>query len=558
MPCHNGIGSGTPSSADYHHHQGYNHHFNGDLATYYPPPPSTSDLVLNGGNSQHSLSSSTGTPPSNHYSPPGTFHPFGDPVVASGIVSEPTGLSYTNLDNLNSPNGYGSNPVPHTHYGRLSQYGNNTPQPTIPSGSSHSTSQCSSQLSTSTNNGQQQQQQQHGNNVYSTQTYRDQYGSASADQVTGASPTSTSVKNEYVGTSSTTPNNSLGNNNNNSSNNTNSGTTSNGGNVPSSVNSHHEMMSPLSECSLGRTSSSSSGSAHYPSYLDPSLLSRSRNGGIVGGGGSASAVAAAAAVHHSMHLQNAAALSSPYADPSGHYSDLACNQLNGTTYHHHLNHLTNHLQSTHHPHHHHHPSHHHHHHHHTSQARNTNQNANSNLLTTAPVPQYKWMQVKRNIPKPASKPVDYGYGGGSPNSASSLNTLTSSNSAATNHGPGGVGGGGIGGPGSVGNNAANNTGRTNFTTKQLTELEKEFHFNKYLTRARRIEIATSLQLNETQVKIWFQNRRMKQKKRMKEGLIPSDSTSPPPNSAGLSIHSDSSNPASTSPKLSDGSSSGQL
>uniref|UniRef100_A0A8C4JKU2 Motor neuron and pancreas homeobox 1 n=1 Tax=Dromaius novaehollandiae TaxID=8790 RepID=A0A8C4JKU2_DRONO len=55
--------------------------------------------------------------------------------------------------------------------------------------------------------------------------------------------------------------------------------------------------------------------------------------------------------------------------------------------------------------------------------------------------------------------------------------------------------------------------RTAFTSQQLLELEHQFKLNKYLSRPKRFEVATSLMLTETQVSIWFQNRKGKEKKK---------------------------------------------
>ncbi|XP_072032766.1 uncharacterized protein [Amphiura filiformis] len=54
--------------------------------------------------------------------------------------------------------------------------------------------------------------------------------------------------------------------------------------------------------------------------------------------------------------------------------------------------------------------------------------------------------------------------------------------------------------------------RTTFSGRQIFELEKQFELKKYLSASERAELATLLNVTDTQVKIWFQNRRTKWKK----------------------------------------------
>uniref|UniRef100_A0A3Q3FHQ8 Notochord homeobox n=1 Tax=Labrus bergylta TaxID=56723 RepID=A0A3Q3FHQ8_9LABR len=83
--------------------------------------------------------------------------------------------------------------------------------------------------------------------------------------------------------------------------------------------------------------------------------------------------------------------------------------------------------------------------------------------------------------------------------------------------------------------------RTSFTSEQLSRLEKEFARQQYMVGSERFLLASSLQLTEAQVKVWFQNRRIKWRKQsleQQQAKLAKLGLAAPPKSPGSQGHGD--------------------
>ncbi|XP_037797078.1 ventral anterior homeobox 2a-like [Penaeus monodon] len=70
--------------------------------------------------------------------------------------------------------------------------------------------------------------------------------------------------------------------------------------------------------------------------------------------------------------------------------------------------------------------------------------------------------------------------------------------------------------------------RTVFTESQLQRLEEEFQRQQYLVGPERKQLASQLQLSDLQLKVWFQNRRIKWRKNQLSATQDRDACTSPP------------------------------